>query len=229
MLWAAPLTALLALPAAGLLGIVPVEQPERLAYLFVVPLLGIWSVLVPARPSKGGASTRRPGACSRWRIGLVVGTAGLALRPDVPVPLAAPVPVGLTSPARSAGMPNEMAVGSLVYFGGLFLIGGWAKLADRDRKARFRLWPVLVACLCGLLLWPFLPTPEPYGVAVAALIAIVTQLVSPWNEAAAAYARGPERKRLVDETAAASHDSSFLVLMLGLWVSDETVRDLRAC
>jgi hypothetical protein len=55
---------------------------------------------------------------------------------------------------------------------------------------------VLVACFCAALLWPVLPTTEPYGIAVAALIATVTQLVSPWNEAAAAYARAVRKRRV---------------------------------
>ena len=92
--------------------------------------------------------------------------------------------------------PNELiALESLGYFGGLFLINGWGKLAVRDRKARFRIWPVIVTALCATLLWPLWPTPEPYGVAVAALVAIVTQLVSPWNEAAAAYARANRKRK----------------------------------
>jgi hypothetical protein len=92
--------------------------------------------------------------------------------------------------------PHELlTLESLGYFGGLFLINGWGKLAVRDRKARFRVWPVAVAGLCAALLWPVLPTTEPYGIAVAVVIATVTQLVSPWNEAAAAYNRSVRNRR----------------------------------
>ena len=47
MLWAAPLLALLAVPAATLLGIDPAGQPQQLAYLYAMALLGTWLVLIP--------------------------------------------------------------------------------------------------------------------------------------------------------------------------------------
>jgi serine/threonine protein kinase len=196
MLWAAPLSALLALPAASVLGILPAEEPERLAYLIVMTLLGTWSLLVTGKAIEGrslDATTRRMLSVG---IGLLLGTVALLFGQAFkfqPLPaepgrihVATEVVPWLLGSAR----PNELlALESLLYFGGLFLINGWPRLAGRDRKARFRVWPVLVAGLCAALLWPILPTADPYGVAVAVLIATVTQLVSPWNEAAAAYAR----------------------------------------
>jgi hypothetical protein len=203
MLWAAPLTALLALPAAGMLGILPAEEPERLAYLIVMALLGTWSLLVSGKAVEGlsfDATTRR---MLYVGIGLVLGTVavlyGQAFRfqPFPAGPQGVPIATGVVPWLVGAGRPNELlALESLIYFGGLFLINGWATLAARDRKARFRFWPVLVASFCAALLWPILPTADPYGVAVAVLIATVTQLVSPWNEAAAAYARASRTRRV---------------------------------
>ena len=202
MLWAAPLTALLALPAASVLGILPAEEPERLAYLIVMALLGTWSLLATGKAVEGrsfDATTRR---MLYVGIGLVLGTAALLFgqafrfQPLPAGPRGVPVATGVVPWLVGAARPNELlALESLLYFGGLFLINGWAKLAARDRKARFRVWPVLVAGFCAALLWPILPTAEPYGVAVAVLIATVTQLVSPWNEAAAAYARATGNRR----------------------------------
>ena len=203
MLWAAPLTALLALPAASVLGILPAEEPERLAYLIVMALLGTWSLLATGKAVEGrsfDATTRR---MLYVGIGLVLGTVaflyGQAFRfqPLPAGPRGVPVATGVVPWLVGAVRPNELlALESLIYFGGLFLINGWAKLAARDRKARFRVWPVLVASFCAALLWPILPTADPYGVAVAVLIATVTQLVSPWNEAAAAYARANRTRRV---------------------------------
>ena len=46
-----------------------------------------------------------------------------------------------------------------------------------------------MASLVGLalgLVWPF---PQPWGLTVLGLVALVTQVVSPWSKAAADYAR----------------------------------------
>jgi hypothetical protein len=202
MLWTAPLTALLSLPAASVLGIVPAESPERLAYLIVMALLGVWSLLGAGKALEGrnlDATTRR---LLYLGIGLFLGTASLffdqAFRLPAPPanPRGIPIVHGLAPWLLGTGRPSDvLAVESLAYFGGLFLIGGWTRLTGRDRKARFRVGPVLVAGLVATLLWPFLPTDAPYGVALAALIAIVTQLVSPWNESAAAYARATRKRK----------------------------------
>jgi hypothetical protein len=173
-----------------------------LAYLIVLALAGVWSLLGVAKALEG----RRLDAATRRMlflgIGVLLGTASLLFDqtfrfPPLPgVGRGVPVATGFVPWLVGSMQPNElMALESLGYFGGLFLINGWGKLAVRDRRARFRIWPVIVAGLCATLLWPILPTPEPYGVAVAALIAVVTQLVSPWNEAAAAYARATRKRK----------------------------------
>ncbi len=83
------------------------------------------------------------------------------------------------------------------YFGllGLFT-GGWKSLAIRDRKARFRLFPIAWTALVAAVLAPISPALEPSNIAVAVSIAIVTQFVSPWSEAAAAYARLSKKRRV---------------------------------
>jgi len=196
MLWAAPLTALLSLPAASLLGIVPVEEPQQLAYLIVMALLGTWSVLGAGKLFEGRTLDPTTRRMLYLGIGLLLGTVGLFF--DQAFRLQ-PIPPGAQHVLVGAGLfvgarPNE-ALEFLIYFGGLFLTVGWWKLAGRDRKARFRVWPLLVAGLFATVFWPFLPTAQPYGTAVAVLIATVTQLVSPWNEAAAAYARATQNRK----------------------------------
>ena len=77
-----------------------------------------------------------------------------------------------------------------VYFGGLFaLTTGWLPATVRDRKVRFRLSPILWTALLATVLIPFWPYERWDGVYIAVLIAAVVQLVSPWNESAAAYAQ----------------------------------------
>jgi len=200
MLWAAPMTALLSIPAASLLGISPFEEPQQLAFLVVMALLGTWGILGLGKVLEGRsleATTRR---LLYLGIGLLLGTAGLLfdqgfqLRPIPPGARHVLVGTGFTPGGMVATSPSE-ALEFLIYFAGLFLTVGWWKLAGRDRKARFRIWPLLVSALLAGVFWPFLPTAQPYGVAVAVLMATVTQLVSPWNEAAAAYARATRKRK----------------------------------
>jgi hypothetical protein len=195
---------MLALPAAAVLGIAPAVEPERLAYLIVMALLGTWSLLAAGKAAEGrsfDAATRR---MLYLGIGLLVGISALVFgqafrfQPLPTGPRGIPIATGVIPWLVGTMRPAELlALESLGYYGGLFLINGWAQLAVRERKARFRIWPVLVAALVATLLWPILPTPEPFGVAVAVLMATVTQLVSPWNEAAAAYARAARKRRIL--------------------------------
>jgi hypothetical protein len=77
------------------------------------------------------------------------------------------------------------------YFGGLYAIAAsWLGLTVRDRKARFRFSPIVWTGLLATILMPLWPYERWwYGVYIAVLIAVALQLVSPWNESAAAYAR----------------------------------------
>jgi eukaryotic-like serine/threonine-protein kinase len=200
MLWAGPLAALLSFPAASLLGILPAEEPQQLAYLIVMTLLGTWSVLATDKVFEGRSLDPTTRRMLSLGIGLLLGAASLLFDqvfrhgPPSDAPQRILVGTGLAPWLDSRTLPG-VTTESLVYFGGLFLVGGWWKLAGRDRKARFRVWPILVTTLIGALLMPVSPTAQPYGVAVAALVATTTQLVSPWNEAAAAHARAIRNRR----------------------------------
>jgi hypothetical protein len=70
--------------------------------------------------------------------------------------------------------------GYLAYFAFLFPILRWWKQADPLRGTRLGVWATLVCATWAWLLnlaWPF---PQPWGVMVAATIAIAVQLSSPW-------------------------------------------------
>ena len=69
-----------------------------------------------------------------------------------------------------------------VYFGSLFAVmSGWLSATVRDRKARFRLGPILWTGVLSAMLIPFWPYGRWDGVYIAMLIAAGVQLVSPWN------------------------------------------------
>jgi len=193
MLWAAPLVALLTIPAAALLNIDPSGQPQQLAYLFGMALLGTWTVLVPGKVIE----TRRLDGVSRRLISL---TAGLLLG-LVGTVLAQNTRLGLNVQRAYFSEPLNLEP---VYFGALYTItAGWLSLATRDRNSRFRVGPIIWTGILSAILFSFWPYERQDGIAIAVLIAAAVQLVSPWNEAAALYARStraPEKKKRKGQT-----------------------------
>ena len=194
MLWAAPLAALLAFPAGALLGVDAPHDPQQLAFLFGMTLLGTWGALVPDKLWEGrevDGMVRRGAAMG---IGLVVGLIGflladwtqLLLDPSTVVVNRPSIP-GPSRLLESGGRPNLL--GFATFFGLLYGLVDWRKLTARDRRAWFRIgaavWPALIGLLVGML-WPI---PRPWGAAIAALVAITTQVASPWSQAAADHAR----------------------------------------
>jgi hypothetical protein len=126
-------------------------------------------------------------------IGLILGVLSLLFDTlfRVGPALHGPHPILMHTTGPIPWFRDSLAVSAepLLYFGLLFFINNWTKLMARDRKARFRLWPIAFAGLIGAALTPLSPFADPYGVAVGVLVATTTQLVSPWNEAAARYTR----------------------------------------
>ncbi|MFI5460101.1 MAG: serine/threonine-protein kinase [Isosphaerales bacterium] len=179
MLWAAPLVAILTIPAAAILNIDPSGQPQQLAYLFGMALLGTWTALIPSKV----VETRRLDGTSRRLIslvgGLLVGLVGTSLAQNTRL--------GLNVQYAFFSQPQNLEP---VYFGALYTIMvGWLSLATRDRKSRFRISPIIWTGFLSTVLLPFWPYDRQDGIAIAVLIATAVQLVSPWNEAAALYAR----------------------------------------
>jgi hypothetical protein len=179
MLWAAPVLALLTIPAAAILGIDPASSPQQLAFLYSLSLLGTWTTLIP---NKLLESRKLDGTFRRLIAlagGLLIGAVAFALTKLL----------RLDFQLQHQFFQNPKNFGP-VYFGALYALStGWASLTGRDRTARFRLMPVLWTALLSVALVPLWPYERPDGIAVATLIATTVQLVSPWNEAAAAYAR----------------------------------------
>jgi hypothetical protein len=179
MLWAAPLVALLTIPAAALLSIDVTSDPQQLAFLYGMTLFGTWATLIPNKLiefSKLDWINRRLIALAG---GLLVGGVGLVLAQTLRLDLT----------PQQAFLENASNLNP-VYFGTLYAImGGWSSLTARDRRARFSIMPVLATALLATALMPLWPYIRQDGIAIAVLIALSVQLVSPWNEAAALYSR----------------------------------------
>jgi hypothetical protein len=179
MLWAAPVLALLAIPTMALLGIDPSNNPQQLAYLYGMSLVGTWTALVPSKIIE----TRKIDGTSRRLIflaaGLLLGVMGILLSHNLRL--------DMEIQREFFDEPRNLQV---VYFGALYAImAGWSSVATRDRAARFQIRPLLWTTMLSGALMPFWPYTRPDGIAIALLIALGVQVVSPWNEAASLYTR----------------------------------------
>jgi hypothetical protein len=198
MLWATPLAllaAILCLPTFPAFQVPLPEDPLQLAYLFGLTLLGSWGVLVP---NKLWETYQVEPATRRFvflLLGLLVGAAGVflsqwaRLNPN-PVLTGRGFDPNLVSWSRTLGRRDLVqALGFASFFGLAFGANGWWKMTARDRYKRFRFIPVVKAGAIGALIGAITPSPQPWGMIVITLIAIVTQLVSPWSRAGAEYVR----------------------------------------
>jgi serine/threonine protein kinase len=179
MLWSAPLIAVLTFPAAAVLNIDAPADPQQVAYLFGMALLGTWIVLMPGKILE----TRQLDGVTRRLISLACGLfLGL-----VGTVLAHSTRLGLNVQHAFFSAPQNFEP---VYFGALYTLAvGWLSLANRDRKSRFRIAPIVWTAFLSTILLPFWPYDRQDGIAIAVLIATAVQLVSPWNKAAAIHAR----------------------------------------
>ncbi len=191
MVKAALLTGLIAVP----LGLKLTREPwgtEGLALLFATTVLGCWAALASSKLFEG---TKADGTTRRFVnmiLGAGVGAASIGLAEWLRLPLHAESTTSIFDASRDLlGLgPANLAVGLVSFFAAAFLVNGWWKVADRDRPARLRLWPLLASGAVTLVLAPALwPTKAPaLGLGMISTIALVTQLVSPWDRQAAAFA-----------------------------------------
>jgi hypothetical protein len=176
------------------------REAQQFGYIVAMTVLGSWIVLITSKATESrdvDTSTRQ---LLNVALGALLGGAGLVLAPWLGLTPGGSLPNRLfvTFDSLGAVEAHSAPLRFLAYFGLLSLAnGGWNALTVRDRSSRFRLWPLAKSALIALVLYPVWPFAEPFNVATATSIAIVTQLVSPWSEAASAYARARERRRWV--------------------------------
>jgi FtsH-binding integral membrane protein len=173
MLWAAVALALLAVPAAGALGIDPDREPQRIAYLYGMGLLGTWAALGVNKLLEHRTVARTSRRLVAGAVGAALGGAGAVFAHALQI--------------QDRSM--NPAAFEWAYLGLLFAaLAGWSGLAARDRKRRFRVIPIAWTALLAAALTPLWPYGNPDGVVLAAMIATALQVVSPWSEPAARYA-----------------------------------------
>jgi serine/threonine protein kinase len=161
-------------------------EPNQYAWLAMSSIIGSWCVLVPAKiweGSRGDAALRR---FVMLAIGLAFGAIAFGLLNWLMISLSAYAASPMGGPARGFrngffdGNGDPKMIAFLAYFGFLFLIVRWWRLADPVRSTRLSIWHTVVAVFCSWILTIFWPFPQPWGVMVAATIAISVQLASPW-------------------------------------------------
>jgi hypothetical protein len=189
MLWAAPLLALLIIPAAGIMGIDPSRQTQEVAFLYATALVGTWTTLIPNKFFETRQIDRKGRRLAALGVGFLTGVTALALAMAVRLNGLTPQHLVVERP-NLAALDIETAAAVPAYFALLYAItASWASLVARDRKTRFRFMPIVWTAALSTALVPLWPLDRPYCIAVAALISTCAQLVSPWNKASALYAQ----------------------------------------
>jgi hypothetical protein len=159
-------------------------------WLATVGTLGSWAILVPSKFAEGKLEDQVPMRLMLMSLGALVGLAGwfvgdalLLHSPGWGEPI--DVGHGLLShemlgwPATDEGA-NPPPAAYLAYFAFLFLLPRWWRQTEFTRSGRLSLWWVFVAVGWAWLLHIFWWFPQPIGIMAAGVIAVATQLASPW-------------------------------------------------
>jgi hypothetical protein len=161
-------------------------------YLWLVTIgtLGSWAILVPAKFAEGKLEDQVPMRLSLLLCGAVVGAAAWLLGNTLLLHSPGwgePVDVGhglLSHEMLGWPSTNELANPSLpvyvAYFAFLFLLPRWWRQTEFTRDRRMSLWWVTVCVGWAWLLHVFWWFPQPTGMLAAGVIAMSTQLASPW-------------------------------------------------
>lgn len=198
MLVTAPLCLLLAIPLVALMndGKNGSTLAGQTGVLVGASLLGAWSLLIPTKFWEGRTIDPATRRFTLGAIGMAVGAVLMTavdwtnlVLPDPFVRFAESDPVDLWTGMTGLDQQRVATIGPLFYFGLVFAIGPWSKLVARDRRRRFRVWPVIWIGLLGFVVAQVVPAPVAMGVASVMLITIVLQLVSPRSEEAARYSQ----------------------------------------
>jgi hypothetical protein len=178
MLLAAILSVIAAVLAVGLMG---VKRIEECALLAGTALLGCWSVLIPSKLWEGRTGDPMLRRLTMAVLGLGVGLwsgyldqilqAGLAEQPASRTLLEAP-----------PWLPKILADAS--YFALVFFTTSWWLLVDSRRELRFNPWAVLTTCFWAFLVSRVWSYPQPWGIVVAAMVVLLVQVASPWEDPA---------------------------------------------
>jgi serine/threonine protein kinase len=159
-------------------------------WLAMVGTLGSWAIIVPAKLVEGKLEDQVPMRLTLLLCGALLGAVAWYLASALL--LSTPhmgdgivIDRGLLSnemlkwPKSQSDM-NLSPAYYIAYFAFLFLLPRWWRQAEWTRSGRVSLWWVIGCVLWAWVLHVFWWFPQPAGMMVAGVIALSTQLASPW-------------------------------------------------
>jgi eukaryotic-like serine/threonine-protein kinase len=168
----------------------PTEQIATYLWLAFVGTLGSWAVLAPSKFFEGRLEDHVPMRISLLLLGTLVGVSAWYLGDTLMLKTPGwrePVDVGsglldhqmLGWPQDKSGA-NPAIAGYVAYFAFLFLVPRWWRQTEYTRATRMSLWSAITCGAWAWLLHLFWWFPQPLGIMAAGIIALATQLASPW-------------------------------------------------
>ena len=176
------------------------SRPQDIGFLCGMILVASWAALIGGKFTEGQAIPAQSRRFAQLGVGLLLGVVAQLLAGWLwvdPAPAGQPLVQFRWADADllPAWLPAVLAYA--VYFGLVAFGIDWWTLTDRDRRRRFRVYPVfkagVVAALPALIF--FSPESHPLAIPVVVLTALVVQASAPWHEGAAQYARATRPAR----------------------------------
>jgi hypothetical protein len=157
---------------------------EQTVWIALVGTLGAWIVMLPSKVWEGRRGDDGGQRFSMLVVGLAIGAVACGLAGLLMVDL--PNHRGLSGEGLLSsrafhgpnGSPTMLAY--LAYFGFLFVVLRWWRMADPLRNVRLSLWLSVWCVAWGWLLSWVSWFPQPWGLMLAGVIAVTIQLASPW-------------------------------------------------
>jgi hypothetical protein len=166
------------------------EDFSTYLWLAIVGTIGSWAVMIPAKFSEGRLEDQVPMRLTLLLLGALVGAVAWFLAQSLLLNSTSwgdPVSIDkgfisnemLKWPKEGRDMSISPAY-YIAYFAFLFLLPRWWRQTEFTRSSRMSLWWVIVCVGWSWLLHFFWWFPQPQGMMVAGVIALATQLSSPW-------------------------------------------------
>jgi serine/threonine protein kinase len=189
------LSAVFAAVAACIAPLLMSQQPasEGMAmymWLAIVGTIGSWAIIVPSKFAEGRLEDQVPMRLTLLLLGALLGAAAWFFASTLllsPPNWGDPVSIdrGLLSNEmlkwpRGQGEEGISPAYFIAYFAFLFLLPRWWRQTEFTRSGRVSLWWVVASVGYAWLLHFFWWFPQPAGMMAAGVIAISTQLASPW-------------------------------------------------
>ncbi len=179
----------------------PIE-PNQYAWLTLSAILAAWSIMIPAKLWEGQIYEPALRRFFMLVVGLGVGLAAYGIYAALFVRLNTSLHDehfrAIIDDYRGSALGRFFAPdGSpllpafLAYFGVLWLIQRWWRLADRLRPRRFTFWLTAGACFWSMVASLLTHFPVGWGLMLALTVAITVQLASPWTAQPPRVPRSP--------------------------------------